>query len=187
MSFHANNGARNGYIQFQLGAIDIVHGASADIKFVSNSTERMRIDSAGNVGIGTSAPASPLHVVGGARVDSTGIRSLSVVGGTPSYTKTLTITGLTNGVAIVYVGLIASGSATSLAAAYLHGGVATATTDQKTLSVLNATASGSCSIAAPVKVSGGFSVAITVSAGTTTQLNVHAIGDGAQSLSATFS
>jgi hypothetical protein len=58
MSFHANGGARNGYIQFGLGDIDIVHGASANIKFFSNTTERMRIDSAGNVGIGLTNPAT---------------------------------------------------------------------------------------------------------------------------------
>lgn len=42
--------------------------ASGAMAFATNNTERMRIDSSGNVGIGTSSPAEKLHVVGNIRV-----------------------------------------------------------------------------------------------------------------------
>ena len=44
---------------------------SRPLIFASNATERMRIDSAGNVGIGTSAPGFPLEVVGAIRSSTT--------------------------------------------------------------------------------------------------------------------
>lgn len=53
-NFNAIGSASNGSMTFFSG--------------VSGSAERMRIDPSGNVGIGTSSPAAPLHVVGNAFV-----------------------------------------------------------------------------------------------------------------------
>jgi hypothetical protein len=45
-----------------------VLGTGLDLAFNMNNTERMRIDSAGNVGIGTSSPARKFHVSGSSTV-----------------------------------------------------------------------------------------------------------------------
>ncbi len=66
----ANN---NGYAFIGNGG-DIDSGlfSSADgqMEFYGNNTERMRITSSGNVGIGTAAPTNKLHVIGGATFSS---------------------------------------------------------------------------------------------------------------------
>lgn len=42
-----------------------------DVRFITGNTERVRIDSSGNVGIGESSPETPLHIVTANRLGST--------------------------------------------------------------------------------------------------------------------
>jgi hypothetical protein len=61
--------ANGGYIQFadaeddDVGQIFYYHGSGGDyMSFTTNASEAMRLDSSGNVGIGTSSPDGTLHV-----------------------------------------------------------------------------------------------------------------------------
>lgn len=60
----ANTG-RYGYIQASSGLINFVTDSSVALNFSVSGSDRMRITSAGNVGIGTSSPGSLLDVQGG--------------------------------------------------------------------------------------------------------------------------
>ena len=53
-------------------------GAAPDLAFQTNTTERMRITSGGNVGIGTTAPAEKFHIAGGMRIYVNGSDSQNI-------------------------------------------------------------------------------------------------------------
>src|SRR5207249_10608785 len=70
-------------------------GTTDAVDFVAktNNTERMRILSSGNVGIGTSSPSELLHIYGSAGVNG-GLRISSNAGATSNILKVIAGTGM---------------------------------------------------------------------------------------------
>jgi hypothetical protein len=73
------------YFQNCSAGLIMTNGATP-IVFATTSAERMRIDSAGNVGIGITTPSTALQVVGGIRVGDDGNEDLILKRGTPAVT-----------------------------------------------------------------------------------------------------
>lgn len=76
------------------GVAQLINRENTDMIFFTNNTERMRLLSNGNLGIGTNAPDSVLDVVGGARIDTLNINSAFTL---PSQDGTFSQTLVTDG------------------------------------------------------------------------------------------
>ena len=73
-------GADKGYLFNDGTNIQLLTNVAGSLIFSTNTVERMRIDSSGNVGIGTTTPGSKFSVVGGS-LSSTGQYALNIASG----------------------------------------------------------------------------------------------------------
>ena len=99
------NGSSGGYIDFSTSGVDhkgriLYDNTSNYLRFDTNGTEKVRITSAGNVGIGTSNPTQNLHVVGRAEIT----RNAEVLRCNSSDANGSFVTWQNNGSSIGYIG-----------------------------------------------------------------------------------
>jgi hypothetical protein len=147
--------------------------------FYTNTAERMRIDSAGNVGIGTATPGYPLSVAGVIQSTTGGIRYPD--GTTQTTAATGTVTSITAGTGLTGGTITGSGTiALSSPVAVANGGTGatTASSAQTNLNVPSRTGAGA---------SGTWGISVTGSAGSaaswTTARTISLTGDATGSAS----
>jgi len=83
---------RYGYIQGSSGLLNIIAGTSCDMNFSTNGSDKMRITSAGNVGIGTTTPT-----LGKLQIESSGGDTLVNINNTTTNGSALYMTVYTSG------------------------------------------------------------------------------------------
>jgi len=90
-----NAGSRRGYQYATASTYNIGTTTSTALVFETVGSERMRIDSSGNVGIGTSSPGTRLDVVG------SGNPTITLRGSDAAYTGTLNIQSAGGGISVI--------------------------------------------------------------------------------------
>jgi hypothetical protein len=121
-SIASTAGSRYGYLQGTSSGLILTADGATYLRFDTNSAERMRIDSSGNVGIGTSSPSALLHVNGTARATSMSLNGLSI-GDYALYNGLVTRVGNGAGIGI--------NSANSTDNAYIYFGYGTTSPQQQ--------------------------------------------------------
>jgi|GEM_PF-3371283 len=97
----------NGYLKLASGPN--TH-ANSSVQIYTRNLERMRIDNAGNVGIGTTAPAYKLDIAGDLRATATSTFAGKVGIGTTAPTWELDVVGSIKSTGTVYAGGVSMGS-----------------------------------------------------------------------------
>jgi len=81
-TLNISGGSTTGFLQASGTSLQLGASTASNLIAYTNNTERMRIDSSGNVGIGTSSPDSPLEVVAtndAMKISGTGVSSTGLV------------------------------------------------------------------------------------------------------------
>jgi hypothetical protein len=112
--FYSNGNGYDASIRFgdNNNSASVIGYLSGAQYFSTGGSERMRIDSSGNVGIGTSSLSSRLHIDGGSNYSATSMNSSSTTGTLCQFTNTTTGT-------LWNIGLSGSGAAVGPAGAFI--------------------------------------------------------------------
>lgn len=140
----------------------------AENSLVSTS-EVMRINSTGNVGIGTTNPAYPFDVRGSSWINGASIQGATVTFGSSPITKTITISTANSDAMMIIASAYTSGGANSAVKQFIVGGYIPGSTQYAAATVSSATTGSSISISDITKANSSFSFTMTLSASLNSQ------------------